>query len=100
MNHLILGGTGTVGGAVVRELLAKGEAVRVLSRSEEKVKTLPNRAVGMVGDLTNPLTYDAIFAGSDSIFLLIANSITETFEALSALNSENGFEPIAIGAAA
>ncbi|MBK7141694.1 MAG: NmrA family NAD(P)-binding protein [bacterium] len=86
MNHLVLGGTGTVGSAVVQGLLAKGQTVRVLTRSEEKSKALPSGATGVVGDLTNPLTYDAIFKGSDSLFLLTANSITETFEALSALH--------------
>jgi uncharacterized protein YbjT (DUF2867 family) len=96
MNHLILGGTGTVGSAVVRELLAKGEAVRILSRSEEKVEALPKGAAGVVGDLTDPLTYERIFKGSDSLFLLIANSITETYEALAALNEakKHGYKKI------
>ncbi len=86
MTHLVLGGTGTVGSAVVKGLLAKGQTVRILTRSEDKAKAVPAGATGVVGDLTNPLTYDAIFKGSDSLFLLTANSITETFEALSALN--------------
>jgi uncharacterized protein YbjT (DUF2867 family) len=96
MKHLILGGTGTVGGAVMRAMLAKGETVRVLTRSEEKAKALPKGATGVIGDLIDPLTYDAIFKGSDSMFLLIANSITETFEALSALNEakKRGYKKI------
>jgi uncharacterized protein YbjT (DUF2867 family) len=96
MNHLVLGGTGTVGSAVVQGLLAKGQTVRVLTRSEEKSAALPKGAIGVIGDLTNPLTYDAIFKGSDSLFLLTANSITETFEALSSLHEakKNGYKKI------
>ena len=40
MPHLIIGGTGTVGSATVRALLARGESARVLTRSPEKAKAL------------------------------------------------------------
>ncbi len=96
MNHLILGGTGTVGGAIVRGLLAKGEKVRVLTRSEEKAKALPQGVTAVIGDLIDPMTYDKIFKGSDTMVLIIANSITETFEGLSALHEakKNGYKKI------
>lgn len=86
MAILVLGGTGTVGSAVVQELLKRGEAVRVATRSEEKVKTLPERVQGVVGDLIDPATYVKIFSGVEKLFLLNAVNFSETQEGLAALN--------------
>ncbi len=86
MTHLVLGGTGTVGGAVVRKLLAAGHSVKVLTRSTEKAASLPKGAQAVVGDLTNPATYPGVFRDFDTLFLLIANSITELHEGLAAVN--------------
>lgn len=85
MRHLVLGGTGTVGSAVVEALLAQGAEVRVPSRSEEKLAQLPDGAEGVVGDLREPSTYDAIFADFDRLFLLNAVAPTELQEGLVAL---------------
>lgn len=85
MRHLILGGTGTVGSAVVEALLEQGAEVRVPSRSEEKLAELPDGAEGVVGDLREPSTYDAIFADFDRLFLLNAVAPTELQEGLVAL---------------
>jgi uncharacterized protein YbjT (DUF2867 family) len=61
MRHLILGGTGTVGSAVVNELLARGEKnVRVLTRSPEKAAKLPPGTTSVIGDLGDPTTHPAI----------------------------------------
>jgi len=73
MRHLVLGGTGTVESLVVRGLLDKGEAVRVLTRSAEHAKVLPKGAEAVLGDLTDPGTYEKIFAGFENLFLLTAN---------------------------
>jgi uncharacterized protein YbjT (DUF2867 family) len=43
MKHLVLGATGTVGSHVVRELLSRGESIRILTRNAEKAKDLPDR---------------------------------------------------------
>lgn len=86
MKHLILGGTGTVGGAVVRALLARGEAARVLTRSEESARALPAGAEGVVGDLNDPDCYERVFADFDALFLLNAVSSTELQEGLAAVN--------------
>ena len=86
MRHLVLGGTGTVGGAVVEGLLEAGEDVRVPTRSEEKAASLPDGAVGVVGDLREPDDYAKIFRDFDRMFLLNAVSITELHEGLAALN--------------
>lgn len=86
MRHLVLGGTGTVGSLVVAELLARGERVRVLTRSKERASRLPAGATAVVGDLLDPDTYPAIFADFDHLFLLNAVSSTELHEGLAAVN--------------
>lgn len=86
MRHLVLGGTGTVGSAVVTGLLAKGESVRVATRSAEKAAALPAGATPALGDLTDPTTYEALFADFDSLFLLNGVTATELQEGLAAVN--------------
>ncbi len=86
MKTLVLGGTGTVGSIVVQELLKRGEPVRVATRSEENVKTLPEKVQGVVGDLIDPSTYGNMFSGVERLFLLNAVSFSETQEGLAALN--------------
>ena len=51
MTTLIIGATGNVGRPTVAGLLAKGESVRALSRSEENLAKLPDGAEGVIGDL-------------------------------------------------
>lgn len=86
MRHLVLGGTGTVGSLVVRGLLDRGEAVRVLTRSAEHARALPKGAEAVLGDLTDPGTYEKIFAGFDNLFLLTANGPSDLMEGLAAVN--------------
>lgn len=86
MKHLILGGTGTVGGAVVRELMERGEAVKVLTRSPEKARALPEGAEPVVGDLRDPGCYHRVFSDFDTLFLLNAVIDTELQEGLAAVN--------------
>lgn len=84
MTILVTGGTGTVGSAVVKELLARGEQVRVLTRSEGKA--LPPGVTGVTGDLMDPAAVRRVFAGADAVFLLNAVSATEAHEGLMAVN--------------
>jgi uncharacterized protein YbjT (DUF2867 family) len=86
MKVLVLGGTGLVGSQVVRELLARGAEVSVLTRSAEKAGTLPGGARAVTGDLLEPKTVRSVFAGQDGVFLLNPVSATETHEGLMALN--------------
>jgi uncharacterized protein YbjT (DUF2867 family) len=86
MKVLVLGGTGTVGSQVVRELLARGVEVSVLTRSAEKARNLPGGARAVTGDLLEPKTVRSVFAGQDGVFLLNPVSATETHEGLMALN--------------
>lgn len=86
MNTMILGGTGTVGSAVVQELLGRGEeGLRVMTRSAEKAADLPDGVQGVVADLTDPLTLEGAFDGVRSMFLLNTVSMTELHEGLTAL---------------
>ncbi len=86
MRHLILGGTGTVGSLVVRGLLETGETVRALTRSADRAKDLPKGAEAVLGDLTDPGTYEKVFADYDNLFLLTANGPTDLMEGLAAVN--------------
>ncbi|HYJ77979.1 MAG TPA: NmrA family NAD(P)-binding protein [Longimicrobiaceae bacterium] len=86
MSTLVLGGTGTVGSAVVNGLLERGEAVSVLTRSPDRAETLPQGADAVIGDLQDPATYEHVFAGVERLFLLNAVAATELQEGLAALN--------------
>jgi uncharacterized protein YbjT (DUF2867 family) len=85
MRYLILGGTGTVGSGVVQGLVERGETVRVLTRSEERSRELPEGATGVVGDLMDPDSYGEAFSGVDRLFILNAVAPTELHEGLVAL---------------
>lgn len=85
MSILIIGGTGTVGTEVVRALTDRGEQVRVLTRSPDKVKALPGAPEAVEGDMTDPLSFEGAFQGSDGLFLLNPVSQTELQEGLFAL---------------
>jgi uncharacterized protein YbjT (DUF2867 family) len=84
MNVLVLGGTGTVGSQVVRELLKRGADVSVLTRDAKKAA--PAGAKAVAGDLLDPGTIRSAFAGRDAVFLLNAVSATECHEGLMAVN--------------
>jgi uncharacterized protein YbjT (DUF2867 family) len=84
MNVLVLGGTGTVGSQVVRELLKRGADVSVLTRDVKKALAAGVQPVA--GDLLDPSTIRSAFAGRDAVFLLNAVSATECHEGLMAVN--------------
>jgi uncharacterized protein YbjT (DUF2867 family) len=69
MEFLVIGGTGTVGGEVVRGLLGRGDRVRVLTRSAAKARSLPEGAEGAIGDLADPPSLRQPLAGADGVFL-------------------------------
>jgi uncharacterized protein YbjT (DUF2867 family) len=82
MSILVTGGTGTVGSQVVRELLARGQQVQVLTRNSAKAKSLPAGATAVTGDLGEVETVRRIFKGVDAVFLINTVSPTEVQEAL------------------
>jgi uncharacterized protein YbjT (DUF2867 family) len=85
MRVLVLGGTGTVGSAVTRELLDRGAEVAVLTRDAGKAK-LPDGVTAIEGDLGTPATARSAFDGVDGVFLLNGVSPTEAHEGLMAMN--------------
>jgi uncharacterized protein YbjT (DUF2867 family) len=85
MKILVVGGTGTVGSEVVRQLKGRGEQVFVLTRSPEHASKLPPGVTGVVGDLNDPTKLGA-FAGMEAVFLLNPVSTTESFEGLLGVN--------------
>ncbi len=82
MKTLVIGGTGTVGSLVVSGLLAKGETVRLMTRSAEKAKSAAKGVETVVADLTDPTTATAAFEGVDAVFMLNPVSPTEAHEGL------------------
>ncbi len=85
MLHLVLGGTGRVGRALIAELLDRGESVRVLTRSAEQDAALPDSVSVVVGDLEDPPSVAAAFRGVDTLMLTIAVAATELQQGLVAL---------------
>jgi uncharacterized protein YbjT (DUF2867 family) len=85
MKILVVGGTGTVGSEVVRQLASRSEQLFVLTRSPEHASKLPKEVTGVVGDLLDPSSL-GVFAGMDAVFLLNPVSTTETFEGLLGVN--------------
>ena len=84
MSILVTGGTGTVGSAVVKELVARGAELEVLTRDASKFT--PTRGVTPVqGNLLEPETVNRVFKGIDRVFLLNPVSQTEASEALMAI---------------
>jgi uncharacterized protein YbjT (DUF2867 family) len=86
MKILVLGGTGTVGSQLVRELLVREVDAYVLTRSPDRAKHLPAGAHAVIGDMLDPATVRSAFKGMDAAFLLAPVSTTETHEGLMALD--------------
>lgn len=87
MTTLVIGATGNVGRPTVAGLLAKGESVRALSRSEDNLAKLPEGVEGVVGDLETGAALDAAFVGVDKLFLITSNGETETARGLNAVKA-------------
>jgi uncharacterized protein YbjT (DUF2867 family) len=87
MTILVIGATGNVGRPTVAGLLAKGESVRALSRSEENLAKLPDGVEGVIGDLETGSGLDVACAGVDKLFLITSNGETETARGLAAVQA-------------
>lgn len=85
MSILVTGGTGNVGSQVVRELVARGQEVQVLTRDPGKAKQLPPGVKAVIGDLSKVETVRRVFKGVDGVFLINTVSPTEIHEGLLAV---------------
>lgn len=73
MNVLVIGGTGTVGSEVVTRLLDAQngtDTIRIMTRSTDKVETLPEGAEGVIGDLKEKDSLPRAFRGVDRVFFV------------------------------
>ena len=70
---LVTGATGYIGGRLVPRLLDGGFTVRALARNPDKLSGVPwrNRIEVAKGDLGDPASLDAAFAGVDVIYYLV-----------------------------
>ncbi len=84
---LVTGATGSVGGEVVTQLLAKGEHVRIATRSrdkaEQKARLQGWRAAEIVDfDYHKPETFAAALEGVDRIFLMASLELPDVQAAM------------------
>jgi uncharacterized protein YbjT (DUF2867 family) len=89
MSILVIGGTGMVGGHVVRGLLRNGEQVRVLTRSSDKADAFSLGAQGIIGDLQKPETLRWAIKGIDRVFLISPLSPTQGEEGRAVVAAAN-----------
>ena len=74
MTVLVTGATGFVGAAVVRRLLRRGRAVRVLARPGADRRNLAGLDLTVAeGDLTRPDTLAAAVTGCEGLFHVAAD---------------------------
>ncbi|HEY6411732.1 MAG TPA: SDR family oxidoreductase, partial [Ktedonobacteraceae bacterium] len=65
---LVVGATGNLGGAVTRLLLAQGQSVRIMARSQSNYQPLADAGAQIVlGDLKQRDSLDAAYSGVDTI---------------------------------
>ena len=82
MKILVTGGTGHVGGELVKELLKRGADVRVLARKQARDnRHLPNVETAL-GDMLDPVSLEQAMRGVDKLFLLNAVAPDELTQAL------------------
>jgi len=74
---VVTGATGHVGGALARELRARGVRVRAIGRSRERLEGLVARgAEARVGSIDDPGFLTEAFAGADAVFAMIPPDYT------------------------
>ena len=87
LKTVVIGGTGTVGSHTVSELVKRGAAVRVMTRSGGRIASLPQGVEGVVGSMLEPETLPAVFAGADALFLITPLARDETAQGIDAVDA-------------
>lgn len=84
---VVIGGTGTVGSRTVQELMKRGAAVRVMTRSADRIASLPKGVEGVVGSMLEPESLPGVFAGADQLFLITPLARDETAQGIDAVDA-------------
>ena len=67
---LVTGATGNIGSELVKQLVAKGTPVRVITRDEKKVSHLDPAVEWVIGDRHDPSVVRKAVQGADKVFML------------------------------
>jgi uncharacterized protein YbjT (DUF2867 family) len=91
MHCLVTGATGYIGGRLAPRLLEGGHSVRCLSRSAGRLRDVPwaGRVEVVEGDLADPVSLPAAFAGVDVAYFLVHSLGQPDFERLDQAAAEN-----------
>jgi len=84
---VVIGGTGTVGSQTVQELLKRGVEVRVMTRSANRIASLPEGVEGVTGSMLEPESLHSVFAGADKLFLITPLARDETAQGIDAVDA-------------
>ena len=84
---VVIGGTGTVGSQTVQELLKRGTQVKVMTRSADRIASLPRGIEGVVGSMLQPESLPSVFAGADRLFLITPLDRDETAQGIDAVDA-------------
>jgi uncharacterized protein YbjT (DUF2867 family) len=77
--YVIFGATGNTGSAIAENLLAKGEKVRVIGRSEERLAKLSGQgAEAFVGDATDSTFLTQAFGGARAVYFMVPPNPTSS----------------------
>jgi uncharacterized protein YbjT (DUF2867 family) len=77
--YVILGATGHTGSAIAESLLAKGEKVRVIGRSKERLANLSGHgAEAFVGDATDSAFLTQAFGGARAVYFMVPPNPTSS----------------------
>lgn len=87
MNILVIGGTGMVGSQTVSTLLARGQQVKVMTRSQKKLRHSQAGVESVVGDMEAPESLARAFKNVDRAFLITPLSPNETEQGLAAVET-------------
>tara|TARA_R110000868_G_scaffold325638_1_gene586505 strand:+ start:413 stop:1294 length:882 start_codon:yes stop_codon:yes gene_type:complete len=78
MRVLLLGGTGSIGSAILEDLIANGHSVTALARSEKAATILAeNGAIPLSGDLTKPKEWAPAVSAFDAVIQAAASFDTD-----------------------
>ena len=82
MKILVIGGTGTVGSEVIKELLKRKVTIRALVRKKDQSTPPPGGVEFVEGDLLDPVSVEKALDGVDKLYLLNAVAPDELTQGL------------------